>query len=411
LHQSYSYEDFVEGLRPVTDPEEETAEARYRYCPGVFKRIAVEALFDCLRPTTSDAGLISFDAVWNKLVEQIELDPERKYPGLTDKTSYRISLTPKGNLDGINTISNKTFLCPRSILEKVYAAKPKSKTISSSEVMEIVVRGCHSHFIAAVFNELKKLEKAVPAATQSTSVMAFSWEQKAEVVQAHLKGRDAGAYTLKPPDNWPGYVLVIDEINRGNVSKVLGELITLIEPDKRFGAEHSLVVRLPYTQEYFAVPGNLHIIGTMNTADKSIALVDVALRRRFQFEELRPDFAHCTKLPQQMRDALQTLNHRICLRKDRDHQIGHSYFMNVSDEAGFNRVFDKHVISLLQEYFYNDWEGLRFVLGEKNKAGSFITPLKGSDVAEARTKWQSTADAKGGAVNYLQALVSNYQSA
>jgi 5-methylcytosine-specific restriction protein B len=411
LHQSYSYEDFVEGLRPVTDPEEESTEARYRYCPGVFKRIAVQALFDCLKPASPDAGATSFDAVWNKLVEQTELDPERSYPGLTEKTAYRISLTPRGNLEGINTISNKQFLCPRSILEKVYAAKPKGKSISSSEVMEIIVRGCHSHFIAAIFNELKRIEKGLPAAKQSPPAASFSWEQKAEIVQGFLNGRAAGAYVLKPAAEWPRYALVIDEINRGNVSKILGELITLIEADKRVGAEHSLVVKLPYTQEYFAVPGNLHIIGTMNTADKSIALVDVALRRRFQFEELRPNFDHCANLTSQMREALQSLNRRICLRKDRDHQIGHSYFMSVSSESGFNRVFEMHVIPLLQEYFYNDWEGLRFVLGEKNKKGVFIKPLDGCEGAEARTKWQWASDASNNeAVNCLQALLGHDQT-
>ena len=174
-----SYEDFVEGLRPATDPDEESTETRYRYCPGVFKRIAVQALFDCLKPTSADTATVSFEAVWNKLVEEIELDPEKKYPGLTEKTSYRISLTPKGNLEGLNTVSNKTFLCPRSILEKVYAAKAKSKSISSSEVMEIVVRGCHSHFIAAVFNELKRLEKTAAAPQEAPAAAAFSGNKTA----------------------------------------------------------------------------------------------------------------------------------------------------------------------------------------------------------------------------------------
>jgi 5-methylcytosine-specific restriction endonuclease McrBC GTP-binding regulatory subunit McrB len=148
----------------------------------------------------------------------------------------------------------------------------------------------------------------------------------------------------------------------------------------------------------------------MNTADKSIALVDVALRRRFQFEELRPNFAYCKNLTPEMRLVLETLNRRICLRKDRDHQIGHSYFIGVSNEAGFNSIFDKHVIPLLQEYFYNDWEGLRFVLGEKNKAATFIKPLEGCDGAEARTKWQWAADTNSEALNCLHALLSNYQT-
>ena len=411
FHQSYSYEDFVEGLRPVVNPEDESTEARYRYVPGIFKRLAVEALFDCLKPTSPDTQLISFDTLWKKLVEQIELEPDKKYPGLTEKTSYRISLSAKGNLDGTNVLSGKTFLCTRSILEKVFLAKPKSQSVSSSEVMEVVVRGCHSHFVAAMFNELRRIEKSNFAGKEQPLVGVFSPEQKAEIVQAYLRRRDASAYALKPPAECPRYVLVIDEINRGNISKILGELITLIEPDKRLGSEHSLVVTLPYTGDYFVVPNNLYILGTMNTADKSIALVDVALRRRFEFEELRPDFGYCANLPPAMREALETLNHRICLRKDRDHQIGHSYFINVVDDQEFNRVFVRQVIPLLQEYFFNDWEGLRYVLGEQGKqAGAFIKPLAGNAVGEARTKWQWCTDTDGDGINYFQMLVGNYKA-
>jgi 5-methylcytosine-specific restriction protein B len=409
FHQSYSYEDFVEGLRPTIGFEEES-EAKYEYAPGIFKRLAVRALFDCLKPISPTGQFAPFDLLWKKLLERIELEPNRTYPGLTEKTSYHISLSAKGNIDGINVLSKKTFLCTRSILEKVFTAKPLNKTVSSSDVMDVVVRGCHAHFVAAMFNELKRIEKAEFAGKKPQPANVLSDEQKADIVQTFLKQQSNGAYALKPATDWPRYVLVIDEINRGNISKILGELITLIEPDKRLGAEHSLVITLPYTKDYFVVPSNLHILGTMNTADKSIALVDVALRRRFEFEELRPNFAHCNGLPDLMRDAMNTLNHRICLRKDRDHQIGHSYFMKVTDEVAFNRVFAKHVIPLLQEYFFNDWEGLRFVLGEQGKKpGSFIRPLETSGASEARTKWQWCIDAGGDGVNYLNTLVANYK--
>lgn len=408
FHQSYSYEDFVEGLRPIV--EEESNEAMYEYRPGVFKRLAITALFDCLKPEFGELS-VSFETLWRKLVEQIEIEPDKKYPGLTDKTSYRLSLSAKGNLEGTNIISNKTFLCTRSILEKVFVAKPKGQSISSSEVMEIVVRGCHAHFVAAMFNELKRIEKAEFAGAKSKSVGIVSYDQKATVVLDYLQRQTPGAYDLKPSGQWPNYVLVIDEINRGNISKILGELITLIEPDKRVGADHSLVVTLPYTGDYFAVPGNLYILGTMNTADKSIALVDLALRRRFEFEEMRPNFDHCAKLSTQMRQMMETLNQRICLRKDRDHQIGHSYFKDVSNEDDFNRVFSKNIIPLLQEYFFNDWEGLRFVLGEHaKKDGIFIKPMAGSGIGEARTKWQWFFDLKIAGIDHLQALTDNYKS-
>ena len=400
FHQSYSYEDFVEGLRPVIEGPE-SSEAAYEYSSGVFKRFAFQALFDCLKPT---AGIVSFDAVWKKLVEQTELEPDKLYPGLSEKTSYRISLSTKGNLDGINTISNKTFLCSRSVLEKVFVAKPENDKVTSSEVMEVVVRGCHSHFVAAMFNELKRIEKSELSGKRPSQNATISSEQKESIAQAFLEKNDTGTDAFKPVNEWPQYVLVIDEINRGNISKILGELITLIEPDKRLGAENSLVVTLPYTKNSFAVPGNLHLLGTMNTADKSIALVDVALRRRFQFEELRPNFNHCQQLTQPMRDVLDSLNRRICLRKDRDHQIGHSYFIKVKDESGFNRIFARHVIPLLQEYFYNDWDGLRSVLGVKNKENKLIIPLKDGDSGDPRSSWQWGYKLGDNDVNFLQIL-------
>ena len=251
FHQSYSYEDFVEGLRPVIEGPE-SSEAAYEYSSGVFKRFAFQALFDCLKPT---ADIVSFDTVWKKLVEQTELEPDKLYPGLSEKTSYRISLSTKGNLDGINTISNKTFLCSRSVLEKVFVAKPENEKVTSSEVMEVVVRGCHSHFVAAMFNELKQIEKSEFAGKRPSQTANISSEQKAGIAQAFLEKNDTGTDAFKSASDWPQYVLVIDEINRGNISKILGELITLIEPDKRLGAENSLVVTLPYTKHSFGVPG------------------------------------------------------------------------------------------------------------------------------------------------------------
>jgi 5-methylcytosine-specific restriction protein B len=165
---------------------------------------------------------------------------------------------------------------------------------------------------------------------------------------------------------------------------------------------------LPYSGEKFAVPANLYVVGTMNTADKSIALVDVALRRRFDFEEVLVDLKICKGLTDNMRSVIQQLNQRITLRKDRDHQIGHSYFIAVADEEGFNRKFRSRIIPLLQEYFYNDWEGLRYVLGESKPDGNFVRRLSGSDVREARTKWQWYFDAGVDSLNCLQVLCDNY---
>lgn len=298
FHQSYSYEDFVEGIRPVLD--EKGSVPRYECRAGIFKQLAVNALFDCLE----DAG----------------------------------------------------------------TAQPREK--------------------------------------------AYTDDEKAEIVQHFLAEGENGAHQLKPESQWKPYVLIVDEINRGNISKILGELITLIEADKRlrkWNNQNSLVVTLPYSGDKFAVPANLFLLATMNTADKSIALVDMALRRRFDFEELPVDLRVCKNLTERMRSALTELNLRITLRKDRDHQIGHAYFMNVADEDSFNRTFRRQIIPLLQEYFYNDWEGLRYVLGENSQSdGNFIRKVAGADVREARTKWQWFFDTGANDLNCLQTLWGNY---
>ena len=187
--------------------------------------------------------------------------------------------------------------------------------------------------------------------------------------------------TANPNSN---YVLIIDEINRGNISKIFGELITLIEPSKRLGENEELKIRLTYSKKEFGVPKNLYILGTMNTADRSIALLDMALRRRFNFIEMPPKYnllksISTETIDTESKDIKNTKTHNIDLKKllkaintriefllDKDHLIGHSYFVKVETFDDLKEVFKNSIMPLLQEYFYDDFEKIKFVLnGEK----------------------------------------------
>ena len=168
-------------------------------------------------------------------------------------------------------------------------------------------------------------------------------------------------------------VFVIDEINRGNISKIFGELITLIESSKRVGQPEGMRAKLPYSQQLFGVPDNVYIIGTMNTADRSIATIDTALRRRFRFKEMMPDADVLKGISVEdisVSEMLARMNKRISVLYDREHTIGHAYFIPLRDNPTIEQlaeIFENAIVPLLQEYFYEDYEKIRLVLGDNNK--------------------------------------------
>jgi 5-methylcytosine-specific restriction protein B len=176
------------------------------------------------------------------------------------------------------------------------------------------------------------------------------------------------------------HVLIIDEINRGNVSRIFGELITLIEPSKREGAAEALSVELPYSKRPFNVPSNVYLIGTMNTADRSLSGLDIALRRRFNFREMPPQPELLDDLvvaSVNIGELLRVMNQRIEVLLDRDHCLGHAYFMSLKADDPLDRlelIFRNQILPLLQEYFFEDWQRIQWVLNDhrKNSADRFV---------------------------------------
>ena len=222
-----------------------------------------------------------------------------------------------------------------------------------------------------------------------------SQEIKYEIVDGIFKKFCDKARKAQDKEN-NEYVFIIDEINRGNISKIFGELITLIETTKRAGKEECISTKLPYSNEEFTVPDNVYIIGTMNTADRSIALMDTALRRRFKFEEMLPNydllkniFVEDEGVKVNIGAMLKAINERIEYLYDREHTIGHAVFLELKENNNIDKlenIFKKSVIPLLQEYFYEDYDKIRLILGDNAKDEDeqfiFAESIKPKDVFE-----------------------------
>ena len=212
-------------------------------------------------------------------------------------------------------------------------------------------------------------EKGVFYNACETAAQLAGYSSLAECCADTKEGRNA-KFAAVAKDKSRQFLFCIDEINRANISAVFGDLISLIEENKRLGAQNEMIVRLPYTQELFGVPANLRLLGTMNTADRSIQILDTALRRRFQFKEYLPDYSVLRS--DKAKTILQAINDRIRALLGQDRQIGHSYFYDIEDSAADEciqilKALANKIIPLLQEYFYNDVEKIRFVLGEKGR--------------------------------------------
>ncbi len=430
FHQNFSYEDFVEGLRPVTATQEEGtgASAGFSLQPqdGIFKLVADLAAnnrgkaagggtpvidrnrkifkMSLGRSWASEDDAIYQDAIrggyvvlgwggeidwsgthydaWDSIKErwrQDHPDASGNDPNLSQMFAFRINMQI-GSLVVISD-GNRKFRAVGEITGPYQFVPGPNGEYNHRRTVRWLW-----HSDESLPRELIYDKELSQVSVYQMNGRHVNWDGLEQIVA----GGDATTTTGAPEP----FVLIIDEINRANISKVFGELITLLEPDKRLGQENALTVRLPYSKQEFGVPANLHIIGTMNTADRSIALLDTALRRRFVFRELAPD---PSLLPESvdavpLRKVLGIVNDRIEYLIDREHRIGHAFFIACRSRADVDAAMRNKVIPLLQEYFFEDWGRVAAVLGEPvGKGGGFLDCRKLKDPTgqggEERHSW------------------------
>jgi AAA domain (dynein-related subfamily) len=438
FHQSFSYEEFVEGLRPDTAGSNELGPPAEGGASGGFR-------------------LKVYDGIFKKVCEQARLnhgsddDGERMgrsnyvmrlgLPGSRWREAFDASIATGtiewhhgGDYDWSpveyedwEAIKEKRRQDDPEILGNMPGVYGTWLVRAGMEAGDLVVLTVGKRKIVAVGRISGDYEYRPPSdehPARHLRPVTWLWSDRDGVDREGIYGNDFTAFhpaytlnkealdrsgldrllrgepTLGDGQDLQSHVLIIDEINRANISKVFGELITLLELDKRIGETNEIRLILPYSNELFGVPPNLSIIGTMNTADRSIALLDTALRRRFEFEELLPE---PDILPivdgVDLSVVLSCLNERIEYLFDRDHQIGHAYFLQCSDRSSIDLVMRNKVIPLIAEYFHEDWEKVREVLGETTEEGRFIcrlplqppSSMPDADLEEVRYRYQVRA--------------------
>ena len=320
FHQSLSYEDFIEGIKPETSDGNVTYEVK----DGIFKSLCKSAT-----KTLTNKKAHNFDEVWDKLIETVK--DEIAKDKLLKIGSWEYGLSTKDSLkySSINSPSQYSFTITKQNILDTYQNKQARPSGAFQKDMKDIV------------------------GYMKDNLNLMDYKEEKEVFHSNVP-----------------YVLIIDEINRGNVSAIFGELITLLEEDKRKGNDEQTEVILPYSNETFSVPNNVYVIGTMNTADRSVEALDTALRRRFSFTEMQPNPEILLDSEYQdvdLKQLLETINQRIEILIDKDHQIGHSYFIGIQNLEDLKQTFKDKIIPLLEEYFYGDLGKIGLVLG-----GNFI---------------------------------------
>lgn len=389
FHQTYGYEEFIEGIRPtVIDENDETESGNVQYSvqPGIFKKfcekadcpISVHARFEDLGiPETATVWKVSLYSTGDNEIrtecmqnDHIRIGWDQYGENITDETDFSV--------DGGNVVLN-AFINKMQVGDIVFSCY----SASTIDAIGIVTGEYEWHDEYEELKRVRKVNWLVKGIRENilplnggksmtlASVYRLSNIAMSDVFKIINKYQPIASGLETHKDN---FVFIVDEINRGNISKIFGELITLIESSKRVGKSEGMSVRLPYSQKLFGVPKNVYIIGTMNTADRSIATIDTALRRRFLFREMLPApkvLADISVEDLSISELLTRLNKRIAVLYDREHTIGHAYFMPLKASPTIDtlaEIFANNIIPLLQEYFYEDYEKIRLVLGDNKKS-------------------------------------------
>lgn len=325
----------------------------------------------------------------------------------------------KGDALQLGPVGGSSYVITKVTDELVELTKPNGNQLPFSRAMlDVLVKGVNAGQISIEDIRAKQAVEKLPGQGLEPYLVNGYPNILAPLVQ-QLIAQPAGELpNAKPMRSNDARVLIIDEINRGNIARIFGELITLLEPSKRAGADEALEVMLPYSKQSFSVPKNVYLIGTMNTADRSLTGLDVALRRRFVFKAMppQPKLLDATVVDGVgVGQLLRTMNQRIEALLDRDHCLGHAYFMPLRDDPSLARlgsIFRNQVLPLLQEYFFDDWQRIQWVLNDHRKprelqfvqsTGVNVAELFGAEVNVARSPqiWVVNANAFTQVGSYL----------
>lgn len=390
FHQSYGYEDFIEGIKPVLTSDgldEGDSDIKYTIEPGTFKAFCDSAsLSSKTRIDLEKLGVNKSPVIWKVSLEGTGDNQTRTE--CMDNNHIRIGWDSYGeNIEN----EEKYEKGGRSVLNAFYNKMRigdivfSCYTQSTIDAIGVITGDCEWKPEYEKYKRLRNVKWLVKGINYNITEindganMTLSTVYKMNVSLNDVIGilDKTGVITDKEEENDKNYVYIIDEINRGNISKIFGELITLIEPSKRKGASEAMDVVLPYSKTAFSVPNNVYILGTMNTADRSIALMDTALRRRFSFKEMMPEAKVLAGIVVEdsgesvdIARLLEVINLRIEYLYDREHMIGHAYFVPLISNPtldNLGEIFENNIIPLLKEYFYEDYGKIQLVLGDNSK--------------------------------------------